>query len=121
MLIAKTMNLLGSFILPVLVWQTYWFSNIYASNILNFLIVSLFIISVVCCLTLQYIPEETKLEIKIKRRKFRFNNKTLDYLIKCLDWGVIVTFIGFGNYINAILLLISVGCIYIYKEELNKV
>jgi hypothetical protein len=121
MFILKVLNILGSFVLPVLVWQSCWLHNPFATNLLNFGLICLLIISTISAATVKYINDETKLELKVKNRKAKFNNETLNYLIKCLDISVVFALAGFGHYIDAVSLIISMVCISFYKQELDKV
>lgn len=116
----KVNNLLASFVLPILVWQSFWINNIYATNLLNFLIIVLFIVCVLIILVVQDATEEQKLEMKVKYRNLKFNNEIINYLKESLDWGVLINLIAFGSYINAVIFITCMLCSYYYKQEIDK-
>lgn len=117
----KILNSSSNLILPVLIWQTYWLSNKYANNVLNFLIVFVFLFAILGLVGLQYCDEEKKLELKVNRRKYNFNNKYWKAFLYGLDILIIGTLVAFGSYFNGVLLSIALICIHLYAEELKKV
>ena len=120
-LIKKITNSVLSLLLPILIWQSYWCNNFYASNILQFLVISLFLMSTVASVLIFYTPEDKKLELNINRRKLRFDNKVLNFLNRVIDFSCVVAFVGFGHFVYAFMLIVSMACIQVYVDELEKV